>query len=99
MARRERPAPEGGSMTPKLPLIPLCCAAALLTSTAFADQGMPMPSEGDYAVPEFHFQSGEVLQGLRLHYTTYGRPQRDASGHVSNAVLIMHGTGGSGQQF
>ena len=85
-------------MTPKL-LIPLCCAAALLASTAYADPGAPTPVEGDYTAPEFHFQSGEVLHELRLHYTTYGRPQRDAAGHVTNAVMIIHGTGGSGQQF
>ncbi|HEX7023908.1 MAG TPA: alpha/beta fold hydrolase, partial [Gemmatimonadales bacterium] len=32
-------------------------------------------------------------------YTTIGTPVRDASGKVTNAVLIMHGTGGSGRGF
>jgi len=36
---------------------------------------------------------------LRLHYTTLGKPNRNAEGRVTNAVLILHGTGGSGQQF
>jgi len=67
-------------------------------ATATRAEG-PRPSEGDYTVPEFRFDSGEILKGLRLHYTTYGSPKRDAAGHVENAVLIMHGTGGSGQQF
>jgi homoserine O-acetyltransferase len=40
-----------------------------------------------------------VLHDLRLHYTTYGKPARDVDGKVTNAVLILHGTGGSGQQF
>ncbi len=48
---------------------------------------------------DFHFHSGEILPELRLHYSTLGAPARDASGRVSNAVLILHGTGGSGRQF
>jgi len=55
--------------------------------------------EGDFIVHDFHFRDGETLPELRLHYTTLGAPQRDASGHVTNAVLIMHGTGGTGHQF
>jgi homoserine O-acetyltransferase len=72
---------------------------AVLSSLAAAVHAAPAPSEGDFTVPEFHFDSGESLKGLHLHYTTYGAPRRDAAGHVTNAVLIMHGTGGSGQQF
>ncbi|MGH9864398.1 MAG: alpha/beta fold hydrolase, partial [Candidatus Acidiferrales bacterium] len=55
--------------------------------------------EGDFVVHDFHFRDGETLPELRLHYTTLGAPQRDASGRVTNAVLIMHGTGGTGHQF
>ena len=57
------------------------------------------PAEGDYVSRDFHFKSGETLPELRLHYTTLGKPQRDSSGKVTNAVLILHGTGGSGHQF
>ncbi len=57
------------------------------------------PREGDFAISNFQFASGGQLPKLNLHYTTIGQPQRDASGHVSNAVLILHGTGGSGRQF
>ena len=57
------------------------------------------PQEGDFVVRDFHFNSGEVLPELRLHYTTLGAPARDASGRVTNAVVILHGTGGSGRQF
>ena len=59
----------------------------------------PTPTEGDYIVHNFHFQSGETLPDLRLHYTTFGKPEKDASGKVTNAVLILHGTGGTGHQF
>jgi len=57
------------------------------------------PTEGDYIVRDFTFKSGERLAELRLHYTTLGHPTRDAAGHVNNAVIVMHGTGGSGRPF
>jgi len=55
--------------------------------------------EADYVARDFHFRSGETLPELRLHYTTLGKPERDSAGKVTNAVLILHGTGGSGHQF
>jgi homoserine O-acetyltransferase len=57
------------------------------------------PLEGDYVIPDFHFASGEALPELRIHYTTLGKPRRDEHGRVLNAVLILHGTGGSGHSF
>ena len=57
------------------------------------------PQEADYVLHDFHFQSGETLPELRIHYLTLGKPERDAGGRVTNAVLILHGTGGSGRQF
>jgi homoserine O-acetyltransferase len=57
------------------------------------------PVEGDYVVHDFHFASGEMLPELRLHYTALGTPRRDAHGKVNNAVLILHGTGGSGRSL
>ena len=55
--------------------------------------------QGDYVVRDFRFKDGERLAELRLHYTTLGQPRRDAAGHVVNAVMVLHGTGGSGEQF
>lgn len=55
--------------------------------------------EGDFVARDFTFRSGETMAALRLHYTTLGTPQRDAQGRVTNAVMLLHGTGGSGQQF
>jgi homoserine acetyltransferase len=57
------------------------------------------PLAGDFVVKSFTFTSGEKLPELRIHYMTLGTPVRDAAGHVTNAVLIMHGTTGSGQAF
>jgi homoserine O-acetyltransferase/O-succinyltransferase len=59
----------------------------------------PVPTEGDYAIRDFKFASGESLPELRLHYRTLGKPEKDAQGKTTNAVLIMHGTTGSGAQF
>lgn len=57
------------------------------------------PVQGDYVIDEFRFESGETLRQLKLHYRTLGKPIRDAGGKVINAVLILHGTGGTGAQF
>jgi len=83
-----------------------CPHSALLWPMIFvALAGTPLraqqltPHEGDFIVHDFHFKSGETLPELRLHYMTLGQPARDAAGRVTNAVLILHGTGGSGRQF
>ena len=74
-----------------------CLAAGLLaTGAALAE---PASKEGDFFAHDFHFRSGETMHEVRIHYTTLGAPIRDARGHVTNAVLIMHGTGGDGHQF
>ena len=67
-------------------------------SFAFAAD-YPAPTEGDYIIRDFKFASGETLPELRLHYRTLGKPEKDAQGKTTNAVLIMHGTTGSGAQF
>jgi len=56
-------------------------------------------TQGDYVARDFTFVSGEKLAELRLHYTALGTPQRDAAGVVRNAVMILHGTGGTGRAF
>ncbi|HLY56470.1 MAG TPA: alpha/beta fold hydrolase [Stellaceae bacterium] len=69
-------------------------------SSALADEAWKASlDEGDFAVAHFAFRSGETLPELKLHYATLGTPKRDAAGHVTNAVLVLHGTGGSGEQF
>ena len=71
-------------------------------AAAFAAAGYDAPikiGEGDYLAPNFRFQSGAVMPSLRLHYTTLGTPRTDAAGHVTNAVLALHGTTGTGRNF
>ena len=57
------------------------------------------PVAGDFTIKDFAFTRGAKLPELRMHYMTLGTARRDAAGHVTNAVLVMHGTNGSGQQF
>ena len=59
----------------------------------------PPASENDYTIHDFKFATGQTLPELRIHYRTLGKLQRDASGKTTNAVLVMHGTTGSGAQF
>ena len=77
-------------------LLFLACALAASIASA-ADY--PTPTEGDFTIRDFKFQSGETLPELRIHYRTLGKPEKDAQGKTTNAVLIMHGTTGSGAQF
>jgi len=57
------------------------------------------PVERDFVIPDFTFTTGEHLDELRLHYTTLGSPEQDDQGRVTNAVMILHGTGGTGKGF
>ena len=67
---------------------------------ACAQQQPAFPSkEADFIAKDFTFHTGEKMAELRLHYTTLGEPRRDAAGHVRNAVIVMHGTGGTGRAF
>ena len=59
----------------------------------------PTPVEGDYVIKNFVFTAGQTLPELRIHYRTLGTPVKDSHGMVSNAVVIGHGTGGSGGGF
>jgi len=83
-------------MTRRLWTIGLLLGAPLGAQTPAAH---PAPVEGDFVVRDFQFGTGERLAELNLHYTTIGTPVRDASGRTTNAVLIMHGTGGTGRGF
>lgn len=62
-------------------------------------QGWPSPTPGEYTISDFAFDTGETIPRLRLHYQTLGILQTAHNGQSSNAILIMHGTGGSGAQF
>lgn len=82
--------------------------AALVAGMTLATAGMASaqstapswtPAEGDYTASGFPIASGGSLAELKMHYRTLGTPVRDAAGRVTNAVLLLHGTGGTGAQF
>jgi homoserine O-acetyltransferase len=82
--------------------VPLALAWLLLLLGATGQAcaaSYPAPIEGDFVLKGFAFATSERLPELRIHYRTLGRAQRDARGIVTNAVLILHGTTGSGAQF
>ena len=64
-------------------------------STVAADYAEPTPGGGEL-LNDFRFASGEALPGLALHYRALEPPRRGADGEVDDAVLILHGTTGSG---
>ncbi|ALL68214.1 Homoserine O-acetyltransferase [Paraburkholderia caribensis MBA4] len=81
----------------------------LLTAFAFA-QTLPAahaadasadPTEhaADFIAHDFHFSDGTIFPDLRIHYVTLGTPRRDAHGEITNAVLLLHGTTGTGKAF
>jgi homoserine O-acetyltransferase/O-succinyltransferase len=72
-----------------LPLLLTCAATA----------GAQTASGSDYVIHNFKFESGETLPNLRIHYIALGQPRRDAAGVVRNAVIVLHGTTGSGAGF
>lgn len=87
-------------------------AALLLTNFAFAQTqpaatpqrerlaaNYPTPAESDYTLRNFKFDRGGSLDSVRLHYRTVGTPKRNASGKVTNAILLLHSTSGSSEQF
>ncbi|HEY3853749.1 MAG TPA: alpha/beta fold hydrolase [Verrucomicrobiae bacterium] len=81
----------------------LLALAAAVASPAVNLPGLPpelpKPAEGDFIIRDFHFKTGQTLPELRMHYRTFGAPASDNKGVVRNAVLILHGTTGSGEQF
>jgi len=62
-------------------------------------QSFPAATQGDVVLKDFHFRSGETLPEVKMHYRTVGTLRKNAQGVAENAVLVMHGTGGTGNQF
>jgi len=80
-------------------LCAIASAAAALGAPPADVHAYPAPRAADFMIANFHFRSGETLPELKIHYMTLGTPTRNAAGEIVNAVLVLHGTGGSGAQF
>src|SRR5215470_16868888 len=72
-------------------------AAALAQSPK--ETAWPNQREGDFIIKDYRFASGETLPELRIHYTTLGTAKRNAAGEIVNAVLLLHGTSGTGKNW
>ena len=80
-------------------MVGLFCAAGFSDAQQSAPLTAIQPHEGDFVLHDFKFADGQSLPEIRLHYTTLGTPQRDASGRVNNAGLILPGTNRRGGVF
>ena len=78
-------------------LAAIVCLTFFCTLTVIA-QNQPVSKwpiqDNVYVIKNFRFGTGETLPELTLHYLTLGQPHRGADGHVDNAILLLHGTGG-----
>jgi homoserine O-acetyltransferase len=77
-------------------------ALALLAASPLAAQSPAAPypaAQADAVLRDFSFRSHEHLPELRIHYRTLGTAKRDAQGRITNAVMLLHGTTGSGAPF
>jgi homoserine O-acetyltransferase len=74
-------------------------AALAAITLATPPEARAQADSGSFVMRDFRFASGEVLPELRIHYRTLGHPRTAPGGRVTNAVMILHGTGGSGQGF
>jgi homoserine O-acetyltransferase len=81
-------------------LLALAAVAAPMNVVAQVAQATyPAPVEGDYVARGYVFTSGDRIPEVKIHYRTVGAPRKDTDGVVRNAVLILHGTGGTGAGF
>jgi homoserine O-acetyltransferase len=60
---------------------------------------LPNRQDSTFIIKAFRFQSGETMAELKHGYTTFGVPQRDGSGRITNGVLLLHGTTGTGASW
>ena len=77
----------------------IAAAVSLLASQAMGQTTWPNQREADFTIRDFHFADGETLPELRLHYITLGTAKRNAQGEISNGIVLLHGTSGSGQNW
>ena len=48
-----------------------------------------------FTLNEFKFKNGEILRDAKVEYITFGTPNYDDNGIISNAVIYFHGSSGS----
>ena len=76
----------------------IAAAVSLIASQAVA-QTWPNQREADFTIRDFRFADGETMPELKLHYMTLGTPKRNAEGQITNGIVLLHGTSGSGRSW
>ena len=77
----------------------IAAAVSLLTSHAMAQTSWPNQRDANFTIRDFRFGDGETMPELRLHYMTLGTAKRNAQGEITNGIVLLHGTSGSGQNW
>jgi len=54
-----------------------------------------VPTQADAFYDEYRLRDGEMVERLRMHYSTLGSPHRAANGDIDNAVMVLHWTSSS----
>lgn len=76
----------------------ILAALALIAAPLQAEDWQSKASEHDVVLHDFHFGTGETMD-VAIHVTTLGTAHRGPDGKIDNAVMVLHGTGGTGKQF
>ncbi len=82
---------------------------AVLALAMLMTNSLAVAASADFAAPasvpfehvrvrQFDFAGGRTAP-VKLGYRTLGSPHRGADGQVDNAIVMLHGTGGSGAAF
>lgn len=90
-------------------MLPRTLIVIVLLASAFSALGQveankpntnwPGYRDGDYIVRDYQFASGESLPEVKLHYRTIGTAKQNAAGGVVNAVLLLQGNTGTGDNW
>src|SRR5271154_3797764 len=83
----------GGTMKKNIVCGVICLLVGLIFGLSGMNAQQPAAGAPNWAAPQ---EGDYVMREVRMHYTTLGKPMKDAAGRTTNAVLILHGTGGSG---
>jgi homoserine O-acetyltransferase len=73
------------------------CQTSQTSGSATAGPTVLNQHQGDVSFSNYKFRDGEILPRLRIHYTTFGNPHKNAAGMVDNAILLLHWTNASSQ--
>ncbi|KCZ89518.1 alpha/beta fold hydrolase [Hyphomonas johnsonii] len=79
----------------------ILCALTLIVTLlgvgrATAEDWPALAERHSVDLTDFSFSTGETLSSITMNAYTLGTPRRDADGRIVNAVMLLHGTGGSG---